>query len=183
MRIFAPLTAIVSILGVATAFPSYSNRADHEKIASIIARATNSRDAGQYTAFLKKAAEIKAGKSDHADIVRRALNGTDANGDNGTDNNGFGRRKLNALINPANFKFNAQEQHIDLTSDTHKFIAPGPDDIRGPCPGLNLVSSVVSTSGHRTTQLIDSFLVQFLCIARQPWVPRQVWSHKLVPRY
>lgn len=117
MKFLIPLLVLVTyVTTVAHAFPSY-------------ARANNA----DYSLFLKKAAEIKAGKGQHADLIRRAVQGGDAS--NSTSKDGFGQRRLTALINPANFKFNDKEQTVDLTSDEHRFIAPGPNDIRGPCPG------------------------------------------------
>lgn len=116
---FLFLIGLVSALtSVATAFPSFQNS-----------------DSPQYAEFLKRAAEIKAGKVETAKIFKRGSNDSLE-----TPGGGFGHRRLTALINPSNFKFNAKEQQVDLTSDKHKFIPPGDGDIRGPCPGLNLVS-------------------------------------------
>jgi len=36
--------------------------------------------------------------------------------------------------------FNATAQYISTTG-THAFVAPGPNDLRGPCPGLNVVAN------------------------------------------
>jgi hypothetical protein len=80
----------------------------------------------KYAEFLKRAAEIRQGGEIY---TKRA-----------TNDSGFGHRTLTALINPDSFQYNAEEQTVDLTSDDHTWIAPGPNDIRGPCPGLNLVS-------------------------------------------
>lgn len=34
--------------------------------------------------------------------------------------------------------FNAQAQYINVTKGSgHEYVAPGPGDLRGPCPGLN----------------------------------------------
>jgi hypothetical protein len=34
--------------------------------------------------------------------------------------------------------FNAQAQYINVTKGSgHEYVAPGPNDLRGPCPGLN----------------------------------------------
>jgi hypothetical protein len=34
--------------------------------------------------------------------------------------------------------FNAQKQFINVTKGSgHEYVAPGPNDLRGPCPGLN----------------------------------------------
>lgn len=90
----------------------------------------------QYAEFLKRAAEIKAGKHAFGDILKRAEN---ASSSLETPGGGFGHRRLTALLNPDNFKYNAKEQYVDLTSDEHKYIPPGPADLRGPCPGLNIV--------------------------------------------
>ncbi|CAO1633105.1 unnamed protein product [Sympodiomycopsis kandeliae] len=116
MKLLLPFLVLVTYVStLAHAFPSYARS-----------------EGADYSLFLKKAAEIKAGKGEHADLIRRAVEG---NAGNGTSKDGFGQRRLTALLNPANFKFNDKEQTVDLTSDEHKFIAPGPNDIRGPCPG------------------------------------------------
>lgn len=111
MKLFAVISTLSVLLGSATAFPSY---ADLSKV--------------DYSAFLEKAAKIKNGQ----ELFKRATN---------SSNPGFGQRTFHAVINPASFKYNAQEQYVDLTSDEHKFIPPGPGDIRGPCPGLNLLAN------------------------------------------
>lgn len=118
--LFAAVAAVACMSPLATAFPSFAKQGEPD-----------------YSLFLKKAAEIKAGKGEHSKLFRRAVESYDGKG---TSKNGFGQRRLNALINPANFKFNLEEQTVDLTSEKHKFVPPGPNDIRGPCPGLNLVS-------------------------------------------
>jgi hypothetical protein len=42
-----------------------------------------------------------------------------------------------ALFEPAN-TFNAEAQYINVTEGSgHEYVAPGPNDLRGPCPGLN----------------------------------------------
>ncbi|KAE9981996.1 hypothetical protein BLS_006748 [Venturia inaequalis] len=38
-------------------------------------------------------------------------------------------------------EFDASKQCFDLTSGKHKFVPPGPRDIRGPCPGLNALAN------------------------------------------
>lgn len=114
MKLTLLTAAVTALAGTVTAFPAF------EKAGS-----------PQYVEFLKQAAAIKSGGNSSALFKR--------DGNLETPDNGFGQRRLTALINPANFKFNYDEQKVDLTSDEHKFIAPGPNDIRGPCPGLNLV--------------------------------------------
>lgn len=127
MKLLLPFLVLVAyITTMAHAFPSYARS-----------------DSPDYSLFLKKAAEIKAGKGEHAKLIRRAVEMAGRADSNGTTKDGFGPRRLTALINPANFKFNDKEQTVDLTSDEHKFIPPGPGQIRGPCPGLNLVSAGV----------------------------------------
>jgi hypothetical protein len=38
--------------------------------------------------------------------------------------------------------FNAHEHFVDVRPGTaHRFIAPGPNDKRGPCPGLNAAAN------------------------------------------
>lgn len=112
MKLLALFPILSVLLGSVAAFPAY---ADLNKV--------------DYSAFIERAAQIKAGK----EIYKRATNES--------GNTGFEQRTLHALINPASFKYNAQEQYVDLTSDEHKFIPPGPNDIRGPCPGLNLLAN------------------------------------------
>ena len=43
---------------------------------------------------------------------------------------------------PAGLPFTTfnENQHVDVTGD-HKWIAPGPNDLRGPCPGLNALAN------------------------------------------
>jgi hypothetical protein len=36
--------------------------------------------------------------------------------------------------------FDAEAQRISTTGD-HKYIAPGPNDLRGPCPGINVLAN------------------------------------------
>ncbi|SPO27775.1 uncharacterized protein UTRI_10184 [Ustilago trichophora] len=112
MKLLTIISTLSFLLGSATAFPSY---ADLSKV--------------DYSAFLEKAAQIKGGQ----EIIKRATPNS--------GNSGFEQRTFHALIDPASFKFNAKEQYVDLTSDEHKFIPPGPNDIRGPCPGLNLLAN------------------------------------------
>lgn len=49
-------------------------------------------------------------------------------------------------VNPG---FNAAAQHVS-TEGPHAFIAPGPGDARGPCPGLN---AMANHSGYFTKSL------------------------------
>ncbi|ETS62251.1 hypothetical protein PaG_03322 [Moesziomyces aphidis] len=112
MKLLAIIPALSILLTSVAAFPSYG---DLSKV--------------DYSAFLEKAAQIKGGQ----ELIKRATNNSQTTG--------FEQRTFHALINPASFKFNPQEQHIDLTSEEHKFIPPGPNDIRGPCPGLNLLAN------------------------------------------
>lgn len=41
---------------------------------------------------------------------------------------------------PVQPPFDAQSQLVS-TSGEHAFVAPGPDDARGPCPGLNAAAN------------------------------------------
>lgn len=43
---------------------------------------------------------------------------------------------------PAGLPFTTfnENQRVDVTG-THKWVAPGPNDIRGPCPGLNALAN------------------------------------------
>ncbi len=91
MKLFAFVPALAVLVGSATAFPSF---ADPSKV--------------DYSAFLEKAAKIKGGQ----ELVKRATNNS--------GQTGFEQRTFHALINPASFKYNAQEQTVDLTSDEHQ---------------------------------------------------------------
>ncbi|PWN32429.1 uncharacterized protein FA14DRAFT_73355 [Meira miltonrushii] len=120
MKAFALLSiAIIGLLSSVQAFPALGDPSSP-----------------QYGEFLKRAAEIKAGKGKFQNLIKRGSNFTQQ-----TPDNGFGHRRLTALIDPDSFKYNEKEQTVDLTSDEHKFIPPGPGDIRGPCPGLNLLAN------------------------------------------
>jgi hypothetical protein len=47
--------------------------------------------------------------------------------------------------------FNAKAQYIDVTAGSgHEYVAPGPNDLRGPCPGLNAFANHVSLTLHGT---------------------------------
>jgi hypothetical protein len=37
--------------------------------------------------------------------------------------------------------FDASKQCLDLTDGLHKFVPPGRNDIRGICPGLNIMAN------------------------------------------
>lgn len=37
--------------------------------------------------------------------------------------------------------FDPSKQCFNLTGGDHKFVSPGPNDIRGPCPGLNALAN------------------------------------------
>ena len=49
--------------------------------------------------------------------------------------------------------FNAAQQHIDV-SGAHAFIAPGPNDLRGPCPALNAMANhgYIARNGYTSLQ-------------------------------
>lgn len=136
MRFLLFPTAAFSALLVSavTAFPAFQNA-----------------NSPQYAEFLKRAAEIKSGGAS-AQLFKRDSNIS-------TPDNGFGQRRFTALIDPANFKYNEKEQTVDLTSKEHAYQDPGPNDIRGPCPGLNLVSFSGVQSFH---DLSHSFHVSSL---------------------
>jgi hypothetical protein len=41
--------------------------------------------------------------------------------------------------------FNAKAQYINVTAGSgHEYVAPGPNDLRGPCPGLNAFANHAS---------------------------------------
>jgi hypothetical protein len=59
-----------------------------------------------------------------------------------------------ALFEPAN-TFNAEKQYIDISEGSgHEYVAPGPNDLRGPCPGLNAFANhgFIPHNGYATTQ-------------------------------
>ncbi|KAJ9477203.1 HEME_HALOPEROXIDASE domain-containing protein [Pseudozyma hubeiensis] len=154
MRLSILISTLSVLLSSVTAFPSYADlsKADISAVLERAAQLNGGKDLPDlskvdYSAFLERSAQIKAGD----ELLKRQTP------DNG--NTGFEQRTFHALINPASFKYNAQEQHVDLTSDEHKFIAPGPNDIRGPCPGLNLLANhgYLNRNGVTTlTQGIDA---------------------------
>lgn len=42
-------------------------------------------------------------------------------------------------------KFDAKAQYINISKGSgHEYVAPGADDLRGPCPGLNAFANHVS---------------------------------------
>jgi hypothetical protein len=42
--------------------------------------------------------------------------------------------------------FNAKAQYINVTAGSgHEYVGPGPNDLRGPCPGLNAFADHAST--------------------------------------
>ncbi|KAF2030518.1 Cloroperoxidase [Setomelanomma holmii] len=64
-----------------------------------------------------------------------------------------------AIFEPAN-TFNAQAQYINVTKGSgHEYVAPGPNDLRGPCPGLNAFANhnFLPHDGYASvTQYIDA---------------------------
>lgn len=51
--------------------------------------------------------------------------------------------------------FNAAEQYIDVSEGSgHEFVAPGPNDLRGVCPGLNAFANhnFLPHNGYATVQ-------------------------------
>jgi hypothetical protein len=49
--------------------------------------------------------------------------------------------------------FNAEAQYINVTKGSgHEYVAPGPTDLRGPCPGLNAFAN------HSMCGIIDIML-------------------------
>ena len=43
--------------------------------------------------------------------------------------------------------FNAEAQYVNVSAGSgHEYVAPGPNDLRGPCPGLNAFANHVSFS-------------------------------------
>jgi hypothetical protein len=57
-----------------------------------------------------------------------------------------GASAATALFEPVPI-FNAKAQYINVTAGSgHEYVAPGPNDLRGPCPGLNAFANHVSPS-------------------------------------
>ncbi|KAL5113683.1 putative zinc transporter msc2 [Pleosporales sp. CAS-2024a] len=59
-----------------------------------------------------------------------------------------------ALFEPVN-TFNAAAQYINVTKGSgHEYVAPGPGDLRGPCPGLNAFANhnFLPHNGYATVQ-------------------------------
>ncbi|KAG9382426.1 Peroxidase-2 domain containing protein [Pyrenophora tritici-repentis] len=43
--------------------------------------------------------------------------------------------------------FNARAQYVNVSRGSgHEYVAPGPNDLRGPCPGLNALANHVCDS-------------------------------------
>lgn len=52
--------------------------------------------------------------------------------------------------------FDAKRQYINVTKGSgHEYVAPGPNDLRGPCPGLN---AFANHSEHRVSMLLRLWL-------------------------
>ncbi|KAL5422368.1 hypothetical protein PMIN04_004789 [Paraphaeosphaeria minitans] len=87
--------------------------------------------------ILKRAAEI-------AKLLEKRQAGADA---------------TTSIFEPIN-TFNAQAQYINVTEGSgHEYVAPGPNDLRGPCPGLNAFSNhnFLPHNGYASvTQYIDA---------------------------
>lgn len=48
--------------------------------------------------------------------------------------------------------FDAKAQYIDVSEGSgHEYVAPGPNDLRGPCPGLVCALSTMSPRGREHT--------------------------------
>lgn len=62
------------------------------------------------------------------------------------------RRQLPGVIPP----FDAASQYVSNTGD-HAFVAPGPTDQRGPCPGLNAMANH-NYMPHNGIATIDQFV-------------------------
>lgn len=56
----------------------------------------------------------------------------------------IGAGSATAIFEPLRI-FNAKAQYIDVSEGSgHEYRAPGPTDLRGPCPGLNALANHVS---------------------------------------
>lgn len=60
--------------------------------------------------------------------------------------------------------FDAQKQYINVSAGSgHEFVAPGPNDLRGPCPGLNAFANhsmyIDPLFGHFLTLLKTSYRI------------------------
>ncbi|KAL1795540.1 hypothetical protein ACET3X_005764 [Alternaria dauci] len=54
---------------------------------------------------------------------------------------GAGAGAATAIFEPIPI-FNAKAQYINVTASSgHEYVAPGPNDLRGPCPGLNALAN------------------------------------------
>lgn len=111
----------------ALAFPEYLAK----RVSTNIQPRDASDDTPIQAAFRKRVAEIKSGE----DVFPKIKRATPRN-----ENQQYPRTVF-ALINPESFPYNEQEQYVDLDSSEHEYQQPGPDDIRGPCPGLNLLAN------------------------------------------
>jgi hypothetical protein len=69
-----------------------------------------------------------------------------------------------ALFEPVPL-FNAKAQYINVTKGSgHEYVAPGPNDLRGPCPGLN---AFANHSKQDTIDAICDLLMHFRFLATQ----------------
>jgi hypothetical protein len=60
-----------------------------------------------------------------------------------------------ALFEPVPI-FNAEAQYINVTAGSgHEYVAPGPNDLRGPCPGLNAFANHSKHASKTLRILID----------------------------
>ncbi|KAF7189733.1 Dothistromin biosynthesis peroxidase dotB [Pseudocercospora fuligena] len=101
-------------------------------------------------AMLEKAAsdpEIAARALEISNLIQRRRNGE-------LDARQAGADAATAIFEPTN-TFNAAEQYIDVSKGSgHEYVAPGPGDLRGPCPGLNAFANhgFLPHNGYATIQ-------------------------------
>ncbi|KAI5195675.1 Cloroperoxidase [Aureobasidium subglaciale] len=65
-----------------------------------------------------------------------------------------GAASAQAIFEPVPI-FNAAEQYVNISAGSgHEYVAPGPNDLRGPCPGLNAFANhnFLPHSGYATIQ-------------------------------
>ncbi|KAK0555646.1 hypothetical protein OC846_001611, partial [Tilletia horrida] len=67
-------------------------------------------------------------------------------------------RDYDGIINPNGRLFDAQAQYVSVEGD-HEWKAPGPGDIRGPCPGLNVLANHGYFNRDGTVSLVQAIEV------------------------
>lgn len=109
----ALVTASMSVLECVTAFPSIGREVEGQSLSF--------SEGARLCPKLK--ARIVAASAESADKLAN-----------------MHKRDVDSLVSPNAFKFDEKAQHLDVSGE-HEWRAPQPGDIRGPCPGLNVLAN------------------------------------------